>query len=72
MGFFHFIGVLIGGLIVVITKYFWITACYVTSEFYDTLDKEVCHTFENIIIWTGIIIIGLSTLGLIKKIFFKK
>jgi hypothetical protein len=71
MGLFHLIGLLIGGLVLFISRFFWISVCYVTSESYDILDKEICLAFENFFTWIGILIIVLSVLGFIKKIFFK-
>ncbi|MFP4403126.1 MAG: hypothetical protein ACLFPJ_02135 [Candidatus Woesearchaeota archaeon] len=72
MGLFHLIGVLIGAIIVFATKIFWITTCYITSEYFETLNVEICHNFENIIFWFGIIIISFSVLGFILKMFKSK
>ena len=69
MGTFHMGGLLFGAVVTAASKLFWVSACYAISETHEFFDVTICKSFENFFFFMGILIMVLSFLGLLKKIF---
>ena len=63
MGFKHFIGMIIGGLMIMASRFFWLQTCVGVSDWLNSIEKQTCLDFGNAFFALGAVALGLSFIG---------
>ncbi|MGM5482621.1 MAG: hypothetical protein ACQESF_04120 [Nanobdellota archaeon] len=67
MKIIHLGGVVLGILLITISRMFWINVCFTIAEAYDTLGKSTCESFQTFFFWAGITIAIISAIKFLFK-----